>query len=397
MSRTEIDVDLTSLHGVAQALTVDNPSVWSLASYCEVAFALFQGDLCISNPREASDGYRRIVGPIQEFCRAASPDPSHVEKARKYSQDVTPTLQAEIRHKLARVWNSPEYERWVQWHADIEWPEHIGVLGGLVEAANIRRIAQILGNDLDEVKAANDEVKAANEQSLRHPNRTRSNPTELQRRIFTVDVALRGRYYDELTKLANRRRIFHPIRRAILDPTNQTVGLPFDPVLRYLLPILGNWVCKEVSSNNKRVAAWIEILKTSRPIYWEQIEGGGQRARPADVASGIANKAGVSNPSVLTPGWKKVLEIISEGVGVAIAFYYRTNFPEAPVPDEMVRNQAREAVDFALNKSLGAFSKSNFAIGLLADRGILLGGRVFSYKDCDLSSQDFLQNRIESG
>jgi hypothetical protein len=132
-----VDVDITSLHGVTQALTSKNPSNWALANYYEVATALLQMDeVRVPEP----SGSPR---PIQEhFGTNTSYRRTHKRQALMCSQNIDQEMLDRIKDAVVSVWPSPQYEGWLDWHVEKEWQEHITRLRGLVQAENIPQIAK---------------------------------------------------------------------------------------------------------------------------------------------------------------------------------------------------------------------------------------------------------------
>ena len=69
-----INVDLTSMYGVVQALTEPTPSEWATASYYEVATAALRaGEVRVPLPPGSGGGPERLVRPIlTELCTLSS-------------------------------------------------------------------------------------------------------------------------------------------------------------------------------------------------------------------------------------------------------------------------------------------------------------------------------------
>jgi hypothetical protein len=373
-----VDVDLTSLHGVAQAITSKNPSDWAIASYYEVATALLQMDhVRMPLPFTGSRTPRYIVRPFQQQLgvKEASFSQPYRQAAHTFSQNIDDIMREKIEGALNGGWPRPQYENWIQWHVEQEWQEHISHLPGIVEDDNIPQIAKILNKTPEEVKAVNDEARWK-------PYEVCQNPSELQKQMFAVDVALRGLYYDKLTELARKRRLFHPIRRAVLEPPKETVCYA-EPIAPYLVPIIGNWAHLQQTEDYHKVTAWSHMLLKCRGEYQAQLKQGPTN-KPKGVAIEIAKKAGIDNPIKFKYGWEKIFETIPIGTGIAIGIYLGQN----GIPHNVVAGLEGAAhmaigviVDFALKERLHAMAKSSSRIGSLADKGRWLSGRVFSYED----------------
>jgi hypothetical protein len=371
-----VNIDASSLHGVAQALTSKKASDWSVASYYEVASALLQMEgVRVPLPPRDPQIPRYIIRPIQdEFgIRPASDQRKHKQEALRYLQHIDDKMEAKIKHALACGWPRREYKSWLQWHVEREWKEHIALLPGLVQTENIPQIAKILEKAPDELKAINDEAQWKPESAC-------SNPTRLQQQMFAVDVALRGLYYDKLTELSGRRRIFHPIRRAVLDTPKVAVLYP-QSIIPYLVSILGNWTCAQRLGDDQKIRAWTKMLVKSRGLYRARIRQPMSDAR--DVAITIAKDAGVTNPIRFKYGWEKVFDLFPIATGIAVGLYAKDyGLPhEAHLAEFVAHVAAGSAVDLALKRPLHELSKSAFRIGSLADKGRWFGGRVFSYQD----------------
>jgi len=334
----------------------------------------------VPEPSGSPEPPRRVLRPLQdEFGTNTLYRRTDIQEALKYSRNLDEGMLDRIKNALDSMWPSwpsDQYERWLEWHVEKEWQEHIERLHGLVQAENIPQIAKILRKTPEELEAVNDEAGWK-------PAETCSNPTKLHKQMFAVDVALRGIYYDKLTELARRRRILHPIRRTILDPPAKTVCYP-DPVLPYLVAILGNYACLKKGKDYYKLKAWTTVLVESRRSYRARIKEPRSASNPKQMAITIAKEAGVTNPLRLKFGWEKAFEHApSVGTGIAIGIYlHQYGLPEAlTVGSEFVGHLAAGLViDAALNKTLNVVAKSDFRIGSLADKGKWFGGRVFSYQ-----------------
>lgn len=380
-----VSVDITSLYGIARALTSKKPSQWARDSYNVVATALLQipSELAIPQPQSDPSSERIIVRPIQMyFGRKAPSNERHKKEANEYSQGIDETTQARIRTALADVWPTQEHNDWIKWHVDNEWRAHIVHCNGLVEPKNIPQLAKILDKSPSEL----DDI---NRQAQWKPDEVCAAPTDLQVQMYSADVALRGLYYDKLTELScGGSIILHPVRRAILDTGKRTVPNTPDPIIPYLLAILGNWACIQHCDDEKKVEAWTQMFMHSAGHYrafLKENDGAAKwdfkdKAIYKNKAIYIARKAGVENPVRFKYGWEMAFDTLAIGTGIAVSLY-----AGSPVPESIGLGAAAGlCTDLALRKRLATLSTSDSRIGKLAHKDRWFGGRVFSYEDFNL-------------
>ncbi len=180
------NIDMTSLYGLVQALTTEEPTGWARRSYYDVALTLLlDSGVRVPPPYEAKKNVLRImIDPIQQaFGTGTQYRIADKERALLKAQSVARARQRGIRQLIDRLFTFDDFRRWRQWHTENEWKEHIRHFNGLVEPSNIPLLAEIL-------RRPSEKLREANEQAAKDPERTCSNPDELH---HSMDTAGRAR------------------------------------------------------------------------------------------------------------------------------------------------------------------------------------------------------------
>jgi hypothetical protein len=381
------NIDMTSLYGLVQALTTEEPTGWARRSYYDVALTLLlDSGVRVPPPYEAKKNVLRImIDPIQQaFGTGTRYRAADKERALLKAQSVARTRQRRIRQLIDQLSTFDDFRRWRHWHMENEWIEHIEHFNGLVEASNIPLLAEIL-------RRPSEELREANEQAAKEPERTCSDPDELHHSMDTADVLVRGLYYDELARSSHRRVVLHPVRRAALEGGMTGVEVPYEPVLFYLVAIVGNAAYEQRGDQQTKVRAWTENICKCREQY-----AATRRRRaasdPRDAAVEIAKKAGTVRRFRWADTWAERIAFgggVAAATGLIVIDRYLPGLPVvgrealAEVIGLTVHRRIQEGTSYFV-KTIG---ESRWALEKLADKGKWFSGRVFSYDEAEMQGK----------
>jgi len=363
------DIDLTSLFGLAQALETDQPSVWARRSYYDVSLTLLLADGArVPAPRSAKRSSRGIVYPVQDALASSEFDPQHVNSARKaYVNQAKDDCEA-IAEKLQRLKQAPEYIPWIEWHVRNEWKEHVeNFEDRFVEHEHIPAISAILRLRAKEVLEADRQlVELAKNPHLL----SKTHDSILD--VSTADAAVRGFYYDELSRLSgNRKILLHPVRRRILKGGKGAIKFGVDDVARNLVVIIGNSAFENrFRGKDETIGFWTEALKKCRRRYPEQRREGRD---PRDTAVAIAKEAGIVRHFHWARPWIKSMDIAA---GYVTEFVIDRHYPGNEGIGFGLAAAAFEIVDECATFGVHCIEKSNWAVSRLAT-----SGRLFSFEE----------------
>ncbi len=204
-------------------------------------------------------------------------------------------------------------------------------------------------------------------------------------------MLVRGFYYDELARSSDRRVVLHPVRRAALEGGRAGVEVPYDPVVFYLVSIVGNAAYEQRGDQQTKVRAWTENICKCREQY-AATSRRGAASDPRDAAVEIAKKAGTVRRFRWVDTWA---ERIAFGGGVAAAtglIVIDRYLPGLPV---LGREAVAEAIGLTVHRRIEegtsylgeTIGESRWALQKLAEKGKWFSGRVFSHDEAEMQAK----------
>lgn len=306
-------VDFTTLYGMVMALTEARPGQWAWVSLSDLGslVLLHRGVRIPAPPTERNKPSGYLTDVLAKLATRRWFRGTHKKAAWSAVDSVISNSQAveRVKREVARLKNDPEYTRWLAWHIDHEWPEHIARIEGLIDPSHLDDVAITLGEPTSN-------LVQLNECARRDPKGFSHRPDDLALCAYTSDTLLRGIYYDELARLGRHQVVHHTVRRGILPaaPEIAETSMSIPREIAYLLQII-TCEARKLRSPKDKVNAWISHLVSCRnylrinsPDYDPEITDKNAIKRAAEIAH--ANRV---SPSLAAARWRieKELDVVA--------------------------------------------------------------------------------------
>lgn len=381
-------IDLTSIYGAQIALTTDGRNEWARRSFYDLSLLLLLHDnIHVPLPDykpEPSELLRYLMETFgDKFKLSNETNKLAVEFMQHLFQQPEVIDYFKIELDLLSI--NKEYENWIDWHAHNEWRSHIKRLGGMVNESSIPYLPGILSNK--KLNITEPLIREINSNTCVEPDICLKD-LDFYGRMFTGDVLIRGVYYDLLAPLTNAQVVHHSVRRHVLKSGSISMTDNIPPIIKYLVPILGNLARK--AEEKDRIKIWSEDIillrrkirdpQTKLPKIENQSEG-----IIRDSALKFAQDAGLGWDFNWNDEWTEWITI-----GVGVGMFLVLNRIESIVQMRNIELKdlilqtialggAKSLIDYTLPKVVKIAGHSKWELGRQSAKG---WGRIFSHTEC---------------